>query len=87
MKKTYKKPEISFESFLMSTNIAGNCEGPAVGNPSRGSCGIPGSAPGMNLFSADVGSGVNGCQVFTKDYPNDSFCYHNPTEYNNLFNS
>ena len=86
MKKTYKKPEISFESFLMSTNIAGNCEGPAVGNPSRGSCGIPGSAPGMNLFSATI-DGPNGCQIPSVDDPNDKFCYHNPTEYNNLFNS
>ena len=79
MKKTYTKPEIAFESFLTSTSIAGECEGPAVGNPTRGTCGIPGSAPGMNLFSAGI-KGDNGCHIPSEDDPNDDFCYHNPTE-------
>lgn len=86
MKKTYVKPEIMFENFSLSTNIAGDCEGPAVGNPARGTCGIPGSGPNMNLFSEGIG-GTNGCHIISEDSPNDEFCYHNPTEYNNLFNS
>ena len=89
MKKTYTKPEISFESFLMSTNIASQCEGEPVGLPARGTCGVPGSG-GDVLFSASV-QGANGCTLDwtllngADDY--NGFCYHNPTEYNNLFNS
>lgn len=87
MKKIYNAPDILFESFLLSTNIAGDCEGPKVGNPARGTCGIPGSAPGMNLFSAGIDNPEFGCHVPSMDSENDEFCYHNPTEYNNLFNS
>lgn len=86
MKKLYSAPDILFESFTMSTNIAGQCEGEPVGNPSRGTCGIPGSMPGFNLFSEGI-VGTNGCQMITEDDPNDEFCYHAPSEYNNLFNS
>ena len=88
MKKAYVKPEIVFESFLLSTSIAGNCES-IVGNPSKNVCGIPdeNDIPGMNLF---IGT-VNGCdiKVAEDEYTdgNNTFCYHNPTEYNNLFNS
>ena len=86
MKKAYSKPDMVFESFTMSTNIAGDCEGNPVHNPSRYVCGIPGSGPGMNLFSADM-TGANGCQIPHQDDVNDEFCYHNPSEYSNLFNS
>lgn len=86
MKKQYSKPEIMFESFVMSTSIAGDCEGEPVNNPVRYSCGIPGSTPGLNLFSSNI-TGTNGCHVSSEDDPNDQFCYHNPTEYTNLFNS
>lgn len=85
MKKVYTAPQILFESFTMSTNIAGNCES-IVGNPSYNTCGVPGSAPGMNLFTSSV-NGENGCQMFVQESADDAFCYHNPTEYNNLFNS
>ena len=88
MKKTYTKPEISFESFLMSTNIAGDCDKPFVNNASKGSCGIIGSAPGVdNLFVNGVG-GTNGCQIWDDDgITDDGLCYHVPVEGKNLFNS
>lgn len=84
MKKTYTKPEISFESFLMSTSIAGDCEQPFVVNmPTEGSCAIEGTG-GMNLFNADM---VNICNTTPPGGLYNGLCYHNPTDANNLFNS
>lgn len=88
MKKAYVKPEIVFESFLLSTSIAGDCES-IVGNFTKGSCGVPNEngIPGKDLFIGEV----SGCyfKVEEDEYTdgNNTFCYHNPTEYNNLFNS
>ena len=85
MKKTYTKPDISFECFLMSTNIAGDCEGEPVNNATRGVCGVPGSG-GDFLFSGTVtGCSFDYAGLFGDDF--NGLCYHNPTEYNNLFNS
>ena len=88
MKKTYTKPEICFESFLMSTNIAGDCDKPFVNNASKDVCGIIGSVPGVdNLFIQGV-DGPDGCQMWDDDgVTNDGFCYHTPIESKNLFNS
>lgn len=86
MKKTYKKPEILFESFSMSTNIAGDCES-IVGNPTRGTCGVLGNEPGIdNLFFATM-TGVDGCQFEAEDSTNNTFCYHIPEGGPNWFNS
>ena len=86
MRKTYSKPEIMFESFTLSSNIAGDCER-VVGNPSKGSCGILGNEPGIdNLFSSSV-KGTDGCQMCTDVDNYDGYCYHVPTEDYTLFNS
>ena len=88
MKKRYEKPQIVFEDFTLSTNIAGNCE-MIVDNPVKGSCGIPGSMPGANLFSAGV-VGDDGCRIDWAGLMGDNydgFCYHVPTDSKNLFNS
>lgn len=84
MKKVYSKPEIEFESFVLCTNIAGDCD-KIVGNPTKGSCGVPGSS-GEMLFSTTVsGCGLDWAGLNGDDY--DGFCYHMPTEDNALFNS
>ena len=84
MKKAYTKPEIAYESFMMSTNIAGDCEGATPSNYSNyDSCGL--LLSGLFVFL----EGYNGCT----DLPigaNDSwdgYCYHTPTETTNIFNS
>lgn len=82
MKKQYSKPEIEFQSFSLSTRIAGDCER-KVGNPSKGTCGIPGSAPGLDLFSETV----DGCGIHSSTDENDGFCYHVPITESTLFNS
>lgn len=87
MKKTYSKPEILFESFTMSTNIAAGCE-KIVGNPSKGSCAVN-SSGGISVFDATVGAACafTPGDMGTEEDMYDGFCYHVPTEYNNLFNS
>lgn len=81
MKREYTKPDILFESFSLSTSIAGNC---AVKTflPSPGACGLP--------FGSTVifTSGVTGChKKFQNGISYDGVCYDNPLETNNLFRS
>lgn len=89
MKKTYSKPEIVFESFSLSTNIAGDCE-TKTNTQYSGSCGYP--LRGEVLFIL----GMYGCTTGPQEsiagdgstiIGNDEVCYHVPTSYNNLFNS
>ena len=85
--KKYEKPEIFFESFLMSTNIAGDCEPPYVGNPTKGSCPVMGSG-GIGVFSGTIA----GCDFSPTDIggTEDSYnglCYHVPIDEASLFNS
>lgn len=86
MKKEYVKPVVVFESFSLSTNIAAGCES-IVGNPSKDSCPVAGTG-GIAIFNTPE----NGCeftpaQMGGVDDMWDGFCYHVPTETNNLFNS
>lgn len=84
MKKVYSAPDILFESFALSTNIAGDCEPPYVTTASKGSCGVPGTG-GVMLFT--VGLGNCNAPGYNEYVTNDGFCYHNPTDDKNLFNS
>ena len=91
MKKVYQKPEIAFESFVMSTNIAGDCEKPFMTTIAKGTCGIPASTqipglPPMTLFDMNA-SGTNCTAPGIGDEMHNQLCYHNPSEKNNLFNS
>lgn len=79
MKKRYQKPEVSFEDFELSTNIANLCAEKAEG-PTNGTCGvtIPG-VPGI-VFTDKVAE----CTRTDGDY---GYCYHVPTDTTKLFNS
>ena len=83
MKKTYTKPEISFESFLMSTNIAGDCN---VKTDTKGNmdCGLYFTGFGMVFMT-----GINGCTGLEVEVDGsfNGICYHVPTEKTDLFNS
>ena len=86
MKKEYTKPVIMFESFALSTSIAGDCE-TIISNMSKGVCGYKPDRF-MSVFLEEV----TGCAVKKADDPytdkqNNTFCYHIPTPYMNLFNS
>lgn len=82
MKKIYKKPEIMFEDFTLSTNIAAGCE-VKVGNPSEGICGITTSDPNTTFFN----TGIANCTYQPSDGLYDGACYHAPYDTKNLFNS
>ena len=81
MKKTYEKPEVYFESFELSTSIAASCANP-IHNMARDICG---------LEIPDVGAiflnGIQGCKDYKVNDGAYNFCYHNPTDQTNLFNS
>lgn len=87
MGKIYKKPDIVFESFSLSTSIAAGCE-VKTNTPHSGTCGYKFGA--VMVFV----EGVNNCtykppmnsDTWMDDYGN-GFCYHNPSEDSNLFNS
>lgn len=79
MRKAYVKPEIMFESFTLSTNIAAGCEY-KNGQHARGYCGYV-TKHGV-VFTDDV----QACAYKQVDN-NDALCYHVPNENNNIFNS
>lgn len=84
MKKAYSKPEIMFEDFTLSMNIASGCD-VHVDGPSSGNCGYV--TGGLTVFLEGV-SGCSGLQIpdgmeGAYNYP----CYHVPDQDNNLFNS
>lgn len=95
MKKAYVKPVIMFESFTLSTNIAGDCDSllEDFGNDatfiSFNTCGIlfPGveSTEGKPVFSGSW----NGCEhkVSGSGGSWGSICYDVPTSTTNLYNS
>ena len=76
--KSYVTPMLSFESFELSSNTAGNC-GVRIDTQSSGTCGI--DEPGVGQIFLD---GMNFCLVPVDDKR--PVCYHNP-EGSNLFNS
>lgn len=83
MKKAYTKPRIMFEDFSLTTNIAGDCER-IIDTQSREICGVPGSAPGFDLFSGTI----QGCLIkIDPNGMNDGYCYHVPIDDHTLFNS
>ena len=82
MKKAYMKPEIMFESFTLSTNIAAGCEY-KNGLHARDYCGY--STRNGVVFTDGV-VGDNGCQYIQPDN-NDTLCYHVPNDSHNIFNS
>ncbi len=81
MKKTYQKPEIVFEDFSLSTSITAGCEF-VNGNHGPDACGIV--TRGGVVFTEEL-TGV--CTVVPEDGMYNSFCYHNPTDSNNVFAS
>ena len=81
MKRNYVKPEIMFENFTMSTNIAAGCHfiSKLLGEKACGYIDDRGNGP---FFTSDV----NGCKYHEPD-TNDSLCYHVPNEDYDIFTS
>ena len=75
MKKTYSKPQIMFEAFTLSTNIASGC-GVITTLSTRGTCGYtPDRWPeSVVLFNTD---GI--CNTSPQNTEYDGLCYDNPS--------
>lgn len=86
MKRKYSKPEIIFENFSLNTNIAGDCE-TITELATVGICGI--KYDDLEGFEEEIVylTSVSGCTLHEDDGDYNNVCYHNPTEYRNLFNS
>ena len=82
MKKAYTQPDILFESFALSVNIASDCTRNFSGQYS-GTCGLHFGNKIVFTFAA------TGCYTKAEDgSPQyDYICYHIPTGDNRLFNS
>ena len=79
MKKVYSRPEIAFESFTLSTNIAGCMYSTSLPSYEQG-CGWESEEFGVVLFASSL------CEYAPPtDY--DEVCYHNPSLENNIFGS
>lgn len=84
VKKNYSKPDILFEDFSLSTNIAAGCE-------------VKTNTSGMDECGVKYGpttvfvSGVDECEKNTVitdgSQDSDSICYHTFADTNNVFNS
>lgn len=82
MKKTYVKPEVYFENFELSTNIATGCEYKS-NHTQQDQCGYVVTGVG-NVFLHEV----TGCTYKEPDQNNPyGLCYHTPVDSSNLFTS
>ena len=79
MKKSYVKPQVLFEDFRLSADIAGNCKVITKNYNEAGECGL-GTVKEDTVFVENW----SGCAWGPFD---DSVCYHNPTDLNRLFSS
>lgn len=85
MKKTYSPPDVIYESFSLSTCIAGDCE-VHTQTPAKEQCALPMEGLG-NVFLVGM-INCNGTQI-TDEMSSaiNGFCYHVPIENSTLFNS
>ncbi len=80
MKRTYKKPEIMFEDFSLSTSIALGCEYGA--HHTENACAYEDEYLGEFIFT----EGLAVCTATVPDGYN-SLCYHVPKDTMNIFAS
>lgn len=76
MKKQYVKPELYFENFELSANIATQCADTSIKKPMQ-------FGEKESVFVEVIGC----LDPITPDDPNSGYCYHNPTEEQSLFAS
>ena len=82
MKKLYSKPEIMFENFSMSVNVAAGCE-VITKLQGENACGYK---PDRWIGGALFNKPENGCET-APTAPYDSICYDTPNQVYNLFTS
>ena len=82
MKKSYLKPQIVFDSFMLSESIATHCT--AISHQAEKMCAVQlsGSFGDMSLFYSEV----PGCTTTTPSLL-DTVCYDVPNDTRNVFSS
>jgi len=85
MKKAYSKPEIVFENFSLSTNIAGDCEF-KTNTWTYNLCGLESTGIGTVFMSSMSVCSFPADMVGDDDAKYGNICYHVPYG-ENLFNS
>lgn len=80
MKREYTKPIVVFEDFSMSKNIAAGCELDTPMPSYEQACGYP-TKSGIVFVEGTQ------CDTYPQDGLHNGFCYHVPSDNNNLFNS
>lgn len=79
MKKTYQKPKISIERFVLSQTIAQSCgyvSGNSSGKPThanKNTCGWDDGYGDVYWLSADTCT-----EIVSEDFTNGEYCYNNP---------
>lgn len=82
MIKNYEKPQIIFEDFSLSTNIAANCD-IIISNQSEGVCAYEDKRNDKFVFTTQI----TGCTTKEDDGDFNGICYHVPIDTKDLFNS
>lgn len=85
MKKAYSKPEIVFENFSLSTNIAGDCEW-KTNTWSSNMCGLESTGIGTVFMDYMTRCDFKADMIGEDDAAYGNICYHVPYG-ENLFNS
>lgn len=85
MKKVYVKPELMFENFFLSANIAGDC-GIKTYTPNSGQCAYPVDAGDFGTWNIFIDT-VDACTTKEQDGEYNGICYDVPFSEANLFNS
>lgn len=78
--KRYKKPELVYESFALSQDIASGCEG--IANFAEGVCSVTVDVG----FPMEIFQNPAVCSNVPPN-PDDYVCYHAPSDGNNIFSS
>lgn len=78
MKKTYVKPQVYFESFQLSANIAGGCS--LISQLAEHVCPITDKELGITYFAKEI------CE-YTAPGDNDEPCYDIPSDATHVFTS
>lgn len=87
MKKSYSKPDIVFENFSLSTNVAATACAHAVQSFAEGHCGIM-FGDRMVFLDGIAGCETKGAYIIEDGSPIANYlCYHVPTAPNALFHS
>ena len=81
MKKAYSKPQIVFESFVLSRSIASGCEFISGNYSDASSCTFTDPKTKWNIF-------INSqCEIGSDTLEDGDICYHVSTEDRTIFNS